>query len=330
MTDVTHTSRAVPKPVREVRCLTCGRLNRVPRYSITRIPRCGNPGCGVALPELPITKALRYLYRVRNYAGAAVIGVLAVLALRAVRTEFRPIAEWIVVASLAIGTILYLGIQKRNKPSSKAFAGQLSADLRAKADMLATKVWGSREDIQSTSLVLNPASVSNILKHEELVKALLRHVDRIAPALSVPMMVPRIVVKRLCEAAGQFVEDEHGWVKIVVGMNFFNNMPAARAILCHELCHYILGANGIRAVPTIENERLTDVAIFVFGLGDIFLAGYQTAPSTNYRVGHRLGYLSDSDYGLLSRHFHQLRSSEEFLKKAKRKDHWNWDRSLRM
>jgi hypothetical protein len=317
----------MPKPVREIRCISCGKVNRVPRYSLTRIPRCGN--CGVPLPEFPVTRALRYLYRVRNYAGAAVIGVLAVLALRAVRTEFRPIAEWIVVASLVIGSIVYLGIQKRNKPSAKAFGGQLSADLKSKVNMLATKAWGSREDIQSTTLVLNPAMVSNILGHQELVKTLLRHVDRIAPALSVPRMVPRIVVERLCEAAGQFVEDEEGWVKIVVGMNFFNNMSAARAILCHELCHYILGANGIRAVPTIENERLTDVAIFVFGLGDIFLAGYQSAPNSNYRVGHRLGYLADSDYGFLSRYVHQLRRSEEFLKKAKRRDHWNWDRSLR-
>jgi hypothetical protein len=314
MTDVAHTSRAVPKPVREVRCLTCGRLNRVPRYKITRIPQCGSPGCGVALPELPITKGLRYLYRVRNYAGATVIGVLAVLALRAVRTEFRPIAEWIVVASLAIGTIVYLGIQKRNKPSAKAFAGQLSAYLKAKVSMLATRALGSQEDIGSTPFVLSPSMVSN-LGHQELVKALLQHVDKVAPLLEVPFMVPRIVIERLCDAAGQFVEDEEGWVRIVVGMNFFNDMPAARAILCHELCHYILGANGIRAVPTIENERLTDVAIFVFGLGDIFLAGYQRAPETNYRVGHRLGYLSDHDYAALNRYVHQLRSSDEFLRK---------------
>jgi hypothetical protein len=119
----------------------------------------------------------------------------------------------------------------------------------------------------------------------------------------------------LCEAAGQFVEDEEGWIKIVVGMNFFDDIPAARAILCHELYHYILGANGIRLSPPIENERLTDVAIFVFGLGDIFLAGYQRAADANYRVGHRLGYLSDNDYAGLNRYVHQLRSSEEFLTK---------------
>lgn len=91
------------------------------------------------------------------------------------------------------------------------------------------------------------------------------------------MMTPRVVVERLPDAAGQFVEDD-GWVKITVGSEFLREPAAAQAILCHELCHYVLGANGIREPTTKSNERLRDVAMFVFGLGEVFLAGYRTMP----------------------------------------------------
>jgi hypothetical protein len=82
-------------------------------------------------------------------------------------------------------------------------------------------------------------------------------------------------------------------------------------------------------VPELENERLTDAAVFVFGLGDIFLAGYQREPG-EYRPGHKLGYLSASEYEYLSGYVSRLRSSEAFLQAAKRDDDgWRWERELR-
>ena len=92
----------------------------------------------------------------------------------------------------------------------------------------------------------------------------------------------------------------------------------------------MLGASGIRESSTLENERLTDVAMFVFGLGDVFLAGYKRSSNKQYRSGHKLGYLTDQEYTFVSQYVDWLRDSEEFLAKAKRrKDDWNWDRSLR-
>src|SRR5260370_31351889 len=55
------------------------------------------------------------------------------------------------------------------------------------------------------------------------------------------------------------------------------------------------------------NERLTDVAMFVFGLGDIFLAGYRTTPGVEYRSGHRLGYLNGAGYEDIRDHVAELR-----------------------
>jgi hypothetical protein len=148
------------------------------------------------------------------------------------------------------------------------------ANLKGRIERLATEAWGSREDIVSNGLLLRREAVSKVASPSELVSTLLRHVSRIAPNLSVPTMTPRVVHETLFgNVAGQFVEQD-GWVKIVVGATFFDDRAAAHAILCHELCHYVLEANGIREQSTLENERLTDAAIFVFGLGDIFLASF--------------------------------------------------------
>lgn len=59
---------------REVRCINpdCGALNRVPRYSIRRIPECGK--CHTRLPEHDAIKTLRKLYRFR---GLLIFGACA-------------------------------------------------------------------------------------------------------------------------------------------------------------------------------------------------------------------------------------------------------------
>jgi hypothetical protein len=214
------------------------------------------------------------------------------------------------------------------KKSSHASASTTGyTKLQAKVDLLAKRTWGSREDIKSTRLELAPKAIERHIDHGQIVGALLKHVRLIAPNISVPVMTPRVVVEPMCGAAGQFIEQD-GWVKIAVNPSFWNNIAAARSILCHELCHYILNANGIRQSPDSENERLTDAAIFVFGLGTVFLAGYQKSAS-EYRVGHRLGYLTDDEYEFLKHYIPHLRGSELFLKTAKRQDDWRWDRSLR-
>jgi hypothetical protein len=61
---------------REVQCRACGATNRVPGYSVRRIPECGK--CHVRLPEPAATAAVRRLY-VRRIP-LAVIAVIAVSA----------------------------------------------------------------------------------------------------------------------------------------------------------------------------------------------------------------------------------------------------------
>jgi hypothetical protein len=261
----------------------------------------------------------------------------------------------------------FLGSSHRNREKVDKYpipaATLPKSDLQLKIEKLARKAWGGRDDIVATSLTLPVNMVLRLSSHSDMLKEMLRHVHKVAPALSVPMLTPRIVIEPMSIAAGQFVEQD-GWVKIgvrrlrtitatfclpagcsassrsgtsdslivrsVLSTNFFSKPQAGIAILCHELCHYILGSNGIREKPTIENERLTDAAMFVFGLGELFMAGYKQVPNSEYRSGHRLGYLTDEEYAATARHVLSLRKSEEFLKTAKPpRDTWNWDRSLR-
>jgi predicted SprT family Zn-dependent metalloprotease len=199
------------------------------------------------------------------------------------------------------------GTWDATSPASAARGDAVGADganLKAKIDPLARAAWGPREDIARTELILDRSELLG-LGNEQVIAKMLRHVRNMAPKLNVPRMTPRVAVEPLCEAAGQFSEND-GWVKITVGLSFFGNVPAAHAILCHELCHYVLNANGIRERSRDENERLTDAAMFVFGLGDIFLAGYRK-DTNEYRPGHRLGYLTDSEYRFVNQYVRSLR-----------------------
>jgi hypothetical protein len=132
---------------------------------------------------------------------------------------------------------------------------------------------------------------------ERVLEAILQHAQRVAPGLSAPYFVPRVQVVSLAGAGGQFSEEAAGWVTIAVAERFLTNQQAVRAILAHEACHYILESAEIREADRDQNERLTDLCVFVCGLGKLYLEGYRTrAAPTEYRRGHRLGYLTDEEY----------------------------------
>lgn len=56
---------------REVLCSSCGAINRLPAYSITRKPKCGK--CGAALPEKAAIRIARGLFRLRSLAPLALL-----------------------------------------------------------------------------------------------------------------------------------------------------------------------------------------------------------------------------------------------------------------
>ena len=185
--------------------------------------------------------------------------------------------------------------------------GGIGPDLAGKLDLLVGRSWGSREDNQTGSFVFNtklvPAGGAEIF-----VTTLLKHVRLVAPRLNVPFMTPRIEISEIEGVGGQFVEND-GWVKLVLSTEFALKPAASRAILCHEICHYILFANSIWLADRADNERLTDVAMFVFGMGDIFLNGFRSRDVAFNQRGHRVGYLTDEEYHFLSREVVRLRTT---------------------
>jgi hypothetical protein len=93
-----------------------------------------------------------------------------------------------------------------------------------------------------------------------------------------------------------------------VSTEFALDPAAIRAILCRELSHYILFANGIRMVERVDNERLTDVGMFVLGMGAIFLYGFRPKDVAFNQCGHQMGYLTDEEYHFLSHEVIRLRT----------------------
>lgn len=178
-------------------------------------------------------------------------------------------------------------------------------DLQPFAERLGRSAWGMKGEARGLDFVLEVAAVQSARSPAETVGILLAHARKVAPDLYVPFLTPRVVVGPLASNAAGLFSEEDGWVTITVSQSFFADHAAACAILCHELAHYVLNASGIREATLIANERLTDVAMFVLGLGDVFLAGYKRAP-TAYRTGHTLGYLSDSEYRFLDKEVFDL------------------------
>ncbi|MEP0872779.1 hypothetical protein NDA01_23445 [Trichocoleus desertorum AS-A10] len=182
--------------------------------------------------------------------------------------------------------------------------------LQTQLEELASFAWTTEKSFQYPNFLLSLSNLTNSSSLTKVIELLLRHAEQVAPGLSVPYMVPRIVVEPTPFAAGQFEVDEEGWVTIKMSPNFSDDKLAARAILAHEVCHYILENSGIRKVDFELNERYTDLCIFICGFGQVFLAGYKReAAQHEYRPEHRLGYLTDVEYEFINRYTVKLRQS---------------------
>lgn len=173
---------------------------------------------------------------------------------------------------------------------------------------LATKAWKSSESLRITLFTLEP-EVIHSLRFEDGLRRMMKHAARIAPGFEVPLYTPVLRHSNTpINTAGQFRADEDGYTFIEIDNRFLLDIKASYSILSHELCHYILETSGIRETDTNENERLTDICMFVLGFGPLFLQGYKRdLAQTSFRSGYRVGYLSDSDYEKLNDFVLELR-----------------------
>ena len=203
-------------------------------------------------------------------------------------------------------------VAKSSKPLSYSSTLPTFPVLETQLRELATQAWTTEQSLRQSQFLLNSADFVKTTDPAQVVEGLIRQARRTAPGFSVPQLIPRVLVVSLPAAAGMFKVDEEGWVTIELGANFFQDKLATQAILAHEVCHYILENSGIRKSDVNQNERYTDLCMFVCGFGEIFLAGYRRdAAQRDYRPGHRLGYLTDAEYQFAQRYVMQLRQSGE-------------------
>jgi hypothetical protein len=188
-----------------------------------------------------------------------------------------------------------------------------SPEIEQQIRELAKIAWTTEESFRNPDLILNASIMARITAPEEIIGIFLDHARRIAPGFAVPHMVPRVSIERIEKHhAGLFTVDAEGWVKISIRPDFMSDISEAQAILAHEFCHYILENTGIRKRNNHQNERYTDLCMFVLGLGEIFLKGYKREAAQNeYRPGHKLGYLKEDEYEFAQHLVKQLRRNCE-------------------
>ncbi len=201
---------------------------------------------------------------------------------------------------------LIVAAKLRKKKGSSEIPDEIRfANLRWRIDHLAAAAWSAKEE---TSLRIDESSLHR-LSPSEIVRAYLNHIARIATGLPVPMRIPEISGSSERNVGGTFGAKD-GWAVMALSDDLMHDQKAIRAVLAHEVCHYVLNCSSMNETDTELNEKLTDLCMFVFGLGDIFLNGYKSETvQGEYRKGHRLGYLTDAEYSFANRYVTRLRST---------------------
>lgn len=128
----------------------------------------------------------------------------------------------------------------------------------------------------------------------EVAKILVNETRKRINKLEVPFRKPRV------EFTSFLPNNEPGYIEfgeyetiIRIHPNYKDNPFGLASILCHELAHFILDHNGLRKNNTQENEKLTDLFIFVCGQGLIHLQGIiDITTENNQTFENRLGYFS--------------------------------------
>ncbi len=181
---------------------------------------------------------------------------------------------------------------------------------------LADRGWGSRRIIPREDFVLRAAGLPRAQSPEEMAEVVQRlygHARKWAPGFEVPFYVPKIIVSPYLGSAGQYRVDPDGYLFTQVAPEFAGTRAALLAVLAHEACHHILDLSGLRGGLTHDLERLTDLATFICGFGELVLNGH----SHVMKVGSswtsvHLGYLSSEEYRLAQSWVLKVQNLPEF------------------
>lgn len=187
------------------------------------------------------------------------------------------------------------------------------ANLRWRLDKLIGMAWTIDESHAELRI---DHSLSHRSSPEEIIRNYLNHINTVAPGFNIPIRIPKISVGSPKDTGGTFGSKD-GWAIMTLSKELVGEKRAVAAVLAHEVCHYVLNCSSVREDETEWNEKLTDLCMFVVGLGDVYLSGYRSSKIRGeYRVGHRLGYLSDREYRFAAQYVDQLRRNPQRLQKV--------------
>jgi len=120
--------------------------------------------------------------------------------------------------------------------------------------------------------------------------ALYEHTRYWVPGLTPPLEPPTVSYADLGRnVQGQYWVDESGHMHVALSATISEPSHVAR-ILCHEACHHILDTSDLAVMFSDDKEEIADLAMFVCGFGEVFLAGFSRTEGNSGSVG-RLGYL---------------------------------------
>ena len=183
---------------------------------------------------------------------------------------------------------------------------------------LARIAWLRSGPPNSVDFLLNPAVLPDSTLNrsmEQVLEIFYGHALKWASGFEIPFRVPKVGVKRLVGAVGQYRIDD-GYVLIDMSPNVLSCPPAFHAVLAHEACHHILDLSGLNTHRPEVDEPMTDLAIFVCGFGEVFRRGQSTLAQmrNDWRTTH-LGYLTQAQYDyaawwVLNAHQEQATSSD--------------------
>ena len=178
---------------------------------------------------------------------------------------------------------------------------QPSPGIEQLLHVLGQQAWRKETRHPPESFLLAPSTLkqgADTTALEANLRMLYEHARRWAPGLSVPYKVPRVSLTRALAHPGQYTVDSAGWVAIDVSAELASRAPMLSVILAHEVCHHILDLTELDDKrDRARTERMTDLAMFICGFGDIVSHGCTSIQQTaSGYVRTHLGYLEPCDY----------------------------------
>ena len=169
----------------------------------------------------------------------------------------------------------------------------INEDLNSKLLVLANAAW--RDRTIGDGFYLDPSALGYPQTESEIAHTfglLYTHAKIWSRGLNVPEQLPHVSIGSVIKknVVGQYSQDGN-YANVMISPSILNSAGVLLATLAHEACHHIMDLSFLNEPVHDENERKTDLAVYVFGFGRIAkLAWRQTD------CGQSLGYLTRSEH----------------------------------